>query len=191
MKLYTKKGDDGSTSLFGGRRVGKDDARIEAIGTVDELNSFIGHAVQCCRFDELSRTLQLVQNLLFDLGTELASPPQAATDSADAQPPRITGAHVELMEKAIDHVDAALPPLTRFILPGGSDLACRLHQARAVCRRAERCCVALCRAESAEDQTVVFLNRLSDLLFAMARSANQLEGVEDVPWKGGATDQSR
>ncbi len=182
MKLYTKKGDDGTTGLFGGGRVGKDDPRIEAIGAVDELNGLIGLAAYGCRFDELGQELRVAQNLLFDLGADLAAP--QLESSAELAAPRIDASHIEHLEAVIDRLDGELPPLTQFILPGGGALACYLHHARAVCRRAERRCVALGRVERVGEHELTFLNRLGDLLFAMARGANRLEGVEDVVWKG-------
>ncbi len=193
-KVYTRSGDKGDTGLVGGKRIPKDHPRIGSYGTVDELNSIVGlcrsflaQKESSVRRDKLDLVLEAIQQKLFDMGSELATLPGTEYEGQITLQPE----DAEWLEEIIDAMNEDLEPLQSFILPGGTPLNAFLHQARTVCRRAERCCVALCRAESAEDQTVVFLNRLSDLLFAMARSANQLEGVEDVPWKGGATDQSR
>jgi cob(I)alamin adenosyltransferase len=179
MKIYTKTGDDGETGLFAGPRVQKDDPRIEAYGTVDELNSVLG-LVRCAKPpDEMDRLLARVQNELFDLGAELATPDPKLRGTN-----LITQQRVELLEKAIDHFDASLPPLKTFILPGGTPAAAWLHLARTVCRRAERRVVTLGDAANANlsPLMVIYLNRLSDLLFVLARAANQSAGVEDVKW---------
>ncbi|MCX5658590.1 MAG: cob(I)yrinic acid a,c-diamide adenosyltransferase [Planctomycetota bacterium] len=183
MKLYTRRGDDGGTDLFGGQRVNKDSLRVEVYGTVDELNSTVGLTAAACRFPELVAVLHTVQHRLFELGADLATPrkPGAAETSA-AGLARIGAEHVAEAEGMIDAVCAPLEPMRTFILPGGSELAARLHVARTVARRAERLCVALSRQEPGLEQVVIHLNRLSDLFFAMARRANQLEGVADVPW---------
>lgn len=182
MKLYTKQGDDGTTLLFGGERTSKDDLRVEAYGTVDELNSALGLLSSRCRFDEIRDVVRALQERLFELGADLAAP--ESVDHQANQVPRVKEEQVQDLEKQIDAFCARLPPLTRFILPGGSDLAARLHMARTVCRRAERCCVRLGREQRIGTHVIVFLNRLGDLLFAMARRANQLENVADVPWPG-------
>jgi len=166
MKLYTGKGDDGTTGLFGGGRVRKDDLRIEACGHVDELNCAIGLARGAC----------------FDMGADLAT--LLSTDAKKV--PRMSEDEARTLEQRIDEVCAALAPIENFILPGGCELACRLHQARAVCRRAERACVSLAAAQPVNAHVVIVLNRLSDLLFALARRANQIEGVADVAWRGKA-----
>lgn len=180
MKLYTKRGDDGGTDLFGGGRVGKDSVRVEAYGTVDELNSVIGLALVACSHDEIKAVLTALQSRLFSLGADLASPVrEGKQDLVD----RIDAAEIAEAEGWIDAACEPLPPMKHFILPGGGELAARLHVARAVCRRAERLCVALLRAEPTAGQSVViYVNRLSDLLFALARRANQLDGIGDVPW---------
>ncbi len=194
MKLYTKRGDDGGTDLFGGQRVGKDNLRVDAYGTVDELNSVIGLAACACTtsaLHELQNILLRLQPRLFDLGSDLASPRprKAVMDDAagdDAKPsivPRIGPEHHKELEQLIDSACAPLAPMRHFIMPGGTEAAARLHLARTVCRRAERLCVALAREESIGPDIVIYLNRLSDLLFAMARRANQLDNVADVPWK--------
>lgn len=179
MELYTRRGDDGTTQLFGGQRVNKDDLRVETNGCVDELNSSIGLARCACAHEQLTAILRDVQDRLFELGTDLATPEGQSTAM-----PRIGGPHVETAEDQIDAVCQPLPELENFVLPGGSDLAARLHLARSVCRRAERLAVKLARQETINTHALIYLNRLSDLLFAMARRANQLEQIDDVPWTG-------
>ncbi|MBI1374224.1 MAG: cob(I)yrinic acid a,c-diamide adenosyltransferase [Phycisphaera sp.] len=180
MKLYTRQGDDGSTGLFGGQRVSKDALRVEAYGTVDELNSTLGLAAAACASDELSAIIDAIQPRLFDLGADLCTP----ADSPHADKiARIAERHVDELERMIDATCAPLPPMKQFVLPGGCELSARLHVARCVCRRAERIIVSLDHAEPVGPNVVAYVNRLSDLLFAMARRANQLAGVEDVPWK--------
>ena len=185
MKLYTKSGDDGSTGLFGGRRVSKDSLRIEACGTVDELNGAVGLAQSICRHPELKHILCQLQQRLFEIGADLATPEQNANPST----PRIGAEQIQAIEHQIDQVDRPLPQLKHFVLPGGSEAAARLHLARAMGRRAERVCVALSKQEPVNPDLLIYLNRLSDLLFAMARRANQLDDVEEIKWMGGASDQ--
>jgi cob(I)alamin adenosyltransferase len=182
MALYTGSGDDGSTGLFGGDRVGKDHPRVEAYGTVDELNALIGLAAAACDRDrevpaKIRSILTAVQSRLLDLGAELAAPRE------DGKTARITAEHVKTVEGWIDEVDAGNEPLRRFILPGGTELAARLHAARTVCRRAERRVVVLARIGPLDPQVIVFVNRLGDLLFAMARRANADAGVPDEIWR--------
>lgn len=176
MKLYTRTGDDGSTGLFGGERVDKDAIRVEAYGTVDELNAALGLTLTACEDATLRQALTTIQSRLFDVGADLCSPGEAK------KPLSVTQAHVEELEKLVDQVNDPLPELHNFILPGGSELAARLHLARTVARRAERRVVSLSRSEPVTETILPYLNRLNDLLFAMARRANQLAGVEDVPW---------
>ena len=195
MKLYTKRGDRGLTDLFGGGRVPKDHLRVEAYGTVDELNAAVGLVVVALPAAEgdlspIERPLHAIQHTLFEIGADLATPKREGKGSRVV--PRIGPKHIEEIEGWIDAVDGAVPPMTTFILPGGTELSARLHLARTVCRRAERRCVSLGRVEEQdasdeehagdEPPTGVYLNRLSDLLFAMARYANHAAGVEDVPW---------
>jgi cob(I)alamin adenosyltransferase len=176
MKIYTKTGDAGETGLFGGPRVPKDHARIEAFGTVDELNSHLGmartHSVAAA-FDPL---LRRVQCELFDLGAQLATP--------DAAEERITARHVEALEGEIDRHEATLEPLKCFILPAGTPLAAAFHVARTVCRRSERRVVTLSTQPGATipANAIEYLNRLGDLLFVLARVANRQAGVADDPW---------
>ena len=174
MKIYTKTGDDGSTGLFGGQRVPKDSLRVEAYGTLDELNSHLGLAVAA---------LLLLQARIFEAGADMATP-RAATKST-ANVTRIQTEHIAEAEAMIDAAWEKCEPMRTFILPGGSELSARLHVARTVSRRAERLTVALSRSEDLGPDLVIYLNRLSDLLFALARWANVLEGVSDVPWVSG------
>jgi cob(I)alamin adenosyltransferase len=180
MKIYTKTGDSGDTSLFGGQRVPKDALRIEAYGTVDELNSMLGIVRADNQDAEIDRILSEIQNQLFELGADLATPRSVEKKVVK----RIDPKDVQQLEKVIDSVDPVLKPLRRFVLPGGSPLAARLHFARTVCRRAERAVVRLSRNEDIGETVTVYLNRLSDLLFVLARYANQKARVPEVKWKG-------
>jgi cob(I)alamin adenosyltransferase len=180
MKIYTKTGDAGTTGLFGGPRVAKDDPRICAYGSVDELNAVIGIARSTGLGEKLDGILSAIQHHLFSIGAELATPnPEEHSLKWDGS------SHVAAMELAIDELEQDLKPLRNFILPGGSSQAAHLHLARTVCRRTEREIVCFSRDRSVSDAShiVIFLNRLSDLLFVMARSANQNAGVVDVPWE--------
>jgi cob(I)alamin adenosyltransferase len=179
MKLYTRTGDDGSTGLYGGQRTTKDSLRVESYGTVDELNSVLGLARAACGDEELTDILVRLQSRLFDLGADLCTPFKAPAAKKEV---RIQPRHVTELEGMIDAVTGKLEPLQNFVLPGGTELSARLHHARTVSRRAERLIVALSKAEQVGDGTVPYINRVSDLLFAMARRANQLEGVTDIPW---------
>lgn len=176
MRIYTRTGDTGETGLIGGQRVPKDDPRVEAYGTVDELNATLGIA-RCYLTEqpELDNLLERLQNELFDIGAELASPPERA-----AQFQSIGESHITAMENAIDRFEEELPPLRQFILPGGTLTAAHLHLARTVCRRAERQVVRLSHTSTVNAAIIKYLNRLSDLLFVMARVANHRAGVEDV-----------
>ena len=176
MKLYTRTGDDGTTGMPGGRRVAKNDGRIVAFGEVDETNALIGLAAARCKDDHLVATLRKIQSDLFVLGANLAGA------QADKQDVAIGESHVLQLEGWIDVACEQTPPLNCFVLPGGSEMAAALHVARAVCRRAERAAVALAQTESVEQAVLLYLNRLSDLLFALARQANHVEGVPDIPW---------
>ncbi|MEO8382086.1 MAG: cob(I)yrinic acid a,c-diamide adenosyltransferase [Acidobacteriota bacterium] len=176
MKIYTRTGDRGETSLFGGARVAKNDPRIEAYGTVDELSSYVGVARASGLPAECDVVLEQVQRDLFDVGAHLASPGTSRFNGVDPQ-------RVEELERAIDLMERELAPLTNFILPGGSPQAAHLHVARTICRRAERCVVALHDDTPATISSVIYLNRLSDYLFVAARFANHRAGVADVLWK--------
>lgn len=180
MKLYTRTGDDGTTGLVGGRRVGKDELRLETYGTVDELNANLGLADAACSVqqEDVSQRLRAVMNELFSIGASLAAP-DGETEQVKLPPLPTT----DRLEAEIDAADAELKPLSNFILPGGGELAARLHVARCVCRRAERLAVHLNRSEGVATAVIVYLNRLSDWLFAQARLANHAAGVPDVPWR--------
>jgi cob(I)alamin adenosyltransferase len=176
MKIYTKTGDAGETGLFGGPRVRKDHARIEAFGTVDELNSHLGVIRTFAEARIFDEHLRRTQCELFDLGAQLATP--GGSDE------RITAAHVEALEQQIDSCEEALAELKCFILPTGTPLAAAIHVARTVCRRAERRVVTLAAQPGATipANAIEYLNRLGDLLFVMARAVNQRAGVTDDPW---------
>ncbi len=179
MKIYTKTGDAGTTGLFGGPRVSKDDARICAYGSVDELNAILGTARSTGLSPKLDQMLDAVQHQLFSIGAELASPdPEQHKLKWDSNP------HVAKLEDWIDSMEVALPPLRNFILPGGSPQAAHLHLARTICRRVEREIVRLGHDRRVSDVShiVIFLNRLSDMLFVMARYANFELGVADTTW---------
>ena len=178
MKIYTRTGDTGDTSLFGGTRVGKDDPRVAAYGDVDELNAHLGLARASAPDAEIADEIVRLQRDLFALGAQLADPSgQVATKMPKAA---LGDDDVERMERVIDHLEAGLPPLTNFILAGGSPCGAALHVARAVCRRAERSMVAL---EPAVDALLLkYINRLSDLLFVLARAANKRAGAPEALW---------
>lgn len=183
MKIYTRTGDSGTTALFGGERVPKTHSRIAAYGTIDEVNSFIGlaraHLTGLDRSGPADRILARIQADLFVVGADLATP-----SASRAKVPRATPEHVDALEKAIDQLELDLEPLERFIFPGGSAAGAALHVARTVCRRAER--LVLSASEEEEDvglTTVTYLNRLSDLLFVIARWVNRIAGVQDEVWE--------
>lgn len=178
-KVYTRTGDDGTTALGGGQRVPKDSPRIDAYGTVDELNSQIGVARAQGLHRRLDRELARIQNDLFHLGSDLCI---LEEDKERFAVPQIEARHVEALEALMDELSKELSPLENFILPGGSPGAALLHVARTVCRRAERRVVALAREEPVGRYTVQYLNRLSDALFVMARYENRQRGVGDVLW---------
>lgn len=185
MKLYTRTGDDGSTGLFGGDRVRKDHARIEAYGAVDEVNAHLGLALAACTSPgDVAEVLAPIQSRLFDLGADLATPAGSAHED---KVKRLTEAEVVELEDAIDVIDGRNDDIRAFVMPGGTELAARLHVARVVCRRAERAMVALAENEPLNPAALRFVNRLSDLLFAAARLANKSAGVADVPWVPGST----
>ncbi len=178
-KVYTRTGDDGTTGLGGGQRVGKDSARVEAYGTVDELSSVLGVALAAGLTPPLPEVLAAVQNQLFHLGSDLCV---READKARLPVPRIEERHVLALEELIDELAAELGPLENFIVPGGSAGAAQLHVGRSVCRRAERAVVRLGREEPIGEHAVRYLNRLSDALFVMARFENHRRRVPDVLW---------
>jgi cob(I)alamin adenosyltransferase len=179
LKIYTKTGDLGETSLLGGARVPKDHLRVAAYGDVDETNATLG-AVRALAEQPLERLLFSVQKDLFALGAQLADPThKVAAKRAKAA---VTAAHVRRLEKAIDAREEKLPPLRAFVLPGGTPAAALLHQARTVCRRAERSVVTLARETDVDPRIIVYLNRLSDLLFVLARLENHRAGFGEERW---------
>ncbi len=182
-KVYTRTGDDGTTSLGAGQRVPKDSLRVETYGTVDELNSHVGAAIAAGIEPTLVDALQRIQNDLFHLGSDLC----VTEEDKTARPvPRVETRHVDSLEALIDRLSADLPPLENFVLPGGTWGAAQLHVARTVCRRSERLAVTLARGEAVGDQVVIYLNRLSDLLFVMARWENLKKETPDVLWNSRA-----
>jgi cob(I)alamin adenosyltransferase len=178
MKIYTKTGDSGDTSLFGGKRVPKSTLRIDTYGTVDELNAQLGVARALKPHSDVEGLLEQIQNQLFVLGADLATP----IDSAPANVKHIQEKEIQFLEETIDRLDAQLEPLQSFILPGGTPVSAQLHVARTVCRRAERLVDALGRKEEIGKFPLIYLNRLADLLFVAARYVNVLSGREETKW---------
>ena len=179
MKIYTKFGDTGETALYGGTRLEKDAPRIEAIGTVDELNAYIGYAQVLIEDTDISDLIARIQNHLFAIGADLATP----ATHAKAAEFRIREDFTTEMETAIDTLSEELPPLTNFILPGGCTAGAILHIARVVCRRSERCVVHLTREEDVNSEIIRSLNRLSDLLFVLARTVNLRANAPEPIWE--------
>jgi len=184
-KVYTRTGDRGSTALVGGERVSKADPRVEAYGTVDELLTFLGSAAESLRGEEVLQELRdqvlRIQNELFDLGSRLATPEEVARESS----PKILAEDVKRLEDELDSMNGALPTLTSFVLPGGGEASARFHLARTVCRRAERTVLRLEQSETVEEQTIPYLNRLSDWLFVAARHVATLQSIEETLWRPG------
>lgn len=199
-RLYTRSGDDGTTGLFGGGRVSKDHPRVEAYGTIDELNAAIGlaaaevaHELNDARetasegghggarkvLELLAHIFVDLQSRLFDIGADLATPEGS---KQEAKILRISDEQVAEVEQWIDEIDAGNAPMRSFVMPGGSELAARLHVARTICRRAERAMIHLRHTEPVSGGAIVYINRVSDMLFAMARRVNKEAGVADVPW---------
>jgi cob(I)alamin adenosyltransferase len=181
MKIYTRTGDAGDTGLFGGGRVSKDHSRVAAYGSVDELNAHIGVALSSVTDPEIRGRLEQVQHDLFTIGAELSSVPRQDGSRHEHLPP-LPVDRVGEMEEWIDRADVELAELRNFILPGGGPGAAALHVARTVCRRAERSIVHLATLEPVEEDVVIYLNRLSDLLFTLARMENHRSGIPDVVW---------
>lgn len=177
MKIYTKTGDNGDTSLYGGRRIDKDAIRVHAYGTCDELNAILGVILALDRGDEVDKILNMLQNQLFVLGGDLATPDQ------DRDVPRISLQHVDQIEAYIDDFDSRLSELTDFILPRGVEASAQMHHARSVCRRMERWVVTLNKQNSVGDAVLAYINRLSDLLFVLARFENAEHDLEDTIWE--------
>ena len=182
-RIYTKSGDRGETGLGDGTRVPKDTARVEAYGQVDELNAVLGLVTASCPDCPEAALLRSIQNDLFDVGADLCVPPTQQEEAGKCL--RVTAAQAERLEKTIDRLNENLQPLKSFVLPGGTPAAAWLHLARTVCRRAERAVVTLMRTEKVNEQVLIYLNRLSDLLFVLARVAND-GGKGDVLWVPGA-----
>jgi cob(I)alamin adenosyltransferase len=190
MKIYTKTGDKGETGLIGGKRVSKDDPRIIAYGSVDELNSYIGLVLSLLSlknkdlFDDITNLLIRVQSDLFIIGSDLADPRDASENDMQDQrkTPRVEKNMISHLETAIDRFEMQLNPITFFILPGGSIESSSIHISRSIARRAEIATVVLSKIETINPDVIVYLNRLSDLLFVCARLVNQRLGVKDVAW---------
>lgn len=190
-KIYTRTGDEGETSLLGGRRVRKDDLQIEAVGSVDEVNAALGVVrMELARsgvvLENLDQELGEVQHRLFDLGAELAG-----ISAGEKCAGSLGEAHVVGLESLIDHYEAQLDPLRAFILPGGSPVASQLHVARCDCRRCERRLVQLAAVKAVRGEVLQYVNRLSDLLFVLARAVNRAEAVPDVIWEQGIRSEER
>ncbi|RMG80132.1 MAG: cob(I)yrinic acid a,c-diamide adenosyltransferase [Bacteroidetes bacterium] len=177
FKIYTKTGDSGSTGLFGGKRLPKSDIRIEAYGTVDELNAFVGLVRDDCADEHIRGVLETVQNRLFTIGSNLASDPDKQTKVPD-----LLESDIELLEKEIDQMNEVLPPLKNFILPGGHRQVSQCHIARCVCRRAERSVVRLSEGEEVAPVLIKYLNRLSDYLFVLSRKLGHDLGAPEIAW---------
>lgn len=177
MKIYTKKGDAGETSLYGGQTVSKTSSRIAAYGTVDELNSVIGVVLSHNPSDKTTEYLNEIQEQLFVLGADLATPV-----SKEVRINRISENEIYFLERCIDQMEEQLPPLKNFILPGGTPAGAGLHFARTVCRRAERKTVECSTKEELSPQSITYLNRLSDFLFVLGRFENHLSRTEETPW---------
>lgn len=182
MKIYTKTGDQGNTSLFDGQRVPKHHQRIEAYGTLDELNAYIGLLMSQGIAQEYKKQLGAIQNELFVLGAQLANPQEESTQSS-RKTPAIEPEHITALETAIDQMNTVLPAMTHFILPGGHTIVSYCHIARTVCRRAERRATLLSENHNVPSQVIQYLNRLSDYLFVLARKLTFDLGVEEVKWE--------
>ena len=179
VNIYTKTGDRGTTSLFGGKRVDKDNLRVEAYGNVDELNSLIGEILTENPLPDLSQKLERIQAELFVLGADLATP-----KNIKIKVPRVTKSFTKRLEKEIDAWQKNLPKITRFILPGGNKVGAKLHLARTVARRAERAIEALTKVEKINANTQIYVNRLSDWFFVAARYVNKIDNVKEKTWRG-------
>lgn len=178
MKIYTKTGDQGETSLFGGKRIRKDDLQIEAYGSVDELNTHLGLLTSFAISEQVKETLSVIQNVLFAIGSNLAAP-----EDAEYELPKISDEDIEYLEDTIDQYEEELEPLKNFILPGGSTQAAQAQVCRTVCRRAERRVVTLSAKMPVDFLILRYLNRLSDLMFVMSRKLNRDAGTTETIWK--------
>jgi len=182
VKIYTRRGDSGETDLIGSGRVGKDDSRVEAYGAIDELNAAVGSCASATSHGDVRTALEGIQRILFSLGAYFATPEERHRGEYGMSAPE--KAEIEFLEEQIDAWEAELPPLQRFVLPGGTPTAAASHVARTVCRRAERRLVSLARVAEIDPAALRYINRLSDLLFVMARLENHRAGVADVEWEG-------
>jgi cob(I)alamin adenosyltransferase len=178
MKIYTKTGDKGQTSLIGGTRVPKHHVRIEAYGTVDELNSWLGVIRDSINEEKTKLFLIQIQNQLFTIGSHLASDP----DKSKMKLPEITEEHVRALENEMDAIDSLVPPMKHFVLPGGNIAVSHCHVARCVCRRAERCIIHLSETAPVDELLIRYINRLSDYLFMLSRKLTHDLGAEEIPW---------
>lgn len=179
MKIYTKTGDKGQTSLIGGTRVPKDDIRIEAYGTVDELNSWLGVIRDSLKGDKEKQEFIIgIQDKLFTIGSHLASDPE----KSKMKLPQITDEHVAVLESKMDEIDKEVPPMKNFVLPGGHIIVSYCHVARCVCRRAERCVITLSQTAPVEEIIIRYLNRLSDYLFMLSRKMSVELLAKEIPW---------
>ena len=179
MRIYTRTGDDGTTGLFGGDRVAKDDLRIESYGTVDELNAFMGKLIEHDELNDHKVFFRRIQADLFLIGSHLAT----IDEKMRAKLPPLNGSSVDDFEAWMDKADENVPALKNFLLPGGHPSVAEAHVARSVCRRAERRVVALAKREDVNPDIIIYLNRLSDLLFTAARLLSHLTNTEEIPWK--------
>jgi cob(I)alamin adenosyltransferase len=178
MKIYTKTGDNGFTSLFGGARISKDDIRIESYGTVDELNSFVGSLYDICPFDEIKEQLFSIQNKLFNIGSVLATDP-----NTDFKLDGVTETDIVFLENAIDKMDAEVPALKNFILPSGAPIISSCHVCRTVCRRAERRVISLQHNAEVDNTIIIYLNRLSDYFFLLSRYFAVKLNIQEIKWQ--------
>lgn len=177
MKIYTKTGDEGQTGLLGGDRIAKNSSRIQSIGDVDELNAYVGVCLTSIQDPLIRAKLQRIQNHLFDIGSELACPPDGKFDLIS-----VSAADSDTLEAEIDEMDKELPPLKQFILPGGSPESSHLHYLRAVCRRVERGLLAFQTTNPLRSELIIYVNRLSDWIFCLSRLLNVRSGVEEQKW---------
>lgn len=183
MRIYTRTGDNGETGLFGGQRVRKDHVRVAAYGEVDELNALLGVCAAQGDDAELRELIERLQGELFVVGADLATPQEEGDSVGRRTVPRVSEGMAAALEALIDQFEEGVPPLMNFILPGGTPLAAQLHLARAVCRRAERAVLTAAGRETLNPEALVYLNRLSDLLFTLARAANHRAGHPETPWR--------
>ncbi len=181
VRIYTKTGDKGETSLFGGKRIDKDHLRVETYGTIDELNAALGAAASFTKDKKVFDIIKKIQNDLFNIGAELANPQKVGKDTKRLF--QLGKSKIEELESIIDHLEEKLPPIREFILPSGTSEASLLHLARSVARRAERRVVSLSKKERVNPDLLIYLNRLSDLLFVLSRHLNKQKGLKEARWE--------